>query len=209
MAFEYVVALIGGTGDQGKGLAARWAKAGIEVIIGSRSRERALRAAEEVSELADRGVRGLLNHEAAEQAQVIVLTIPYEGLEKTMSLLRRDLEGKIVVSPIVPPRDAPRSAAETVRALAPKSTSVASAFHSIGAHALLDLEKPVECDVAVCGDEEAKKIVIELAENIPGVRALDGGSLENSGIIEGLTHLLIHLNKRYKRKAIGVRFTGI
>lgn len=190
-------------------MAIRWAKAGVEVVIGSRSRERALRAAEEVSGLIGTRVRGLPNHEAVEEAEVIVLTIPYEGLETTLHALAGKLEGKLLISPIVPPRGSHESAAETVRRLVPESASVASAFHNVGAHALLDIEKPVECDVVVCGEERAKKAAMRLAELIPGVRALDGGGLKNSRIVEELTHLLIHLNKRYKSKSAGIRFTGI
>jgi len=203
------VALIGGTGEQGRGLAARWALAGIEVVIGSRSKERARRAAEEVSTMTGKKVLGLMNPDAAERAEIIILTIPFRGVEAIMKTLKKELEEKKIISPIVPPRDYRKSAAEKIRELAPKSASVASAFHNVGAHALLDLSKPVECDVVVCGEGEAKRAAMELAEKIPGIRALDGGSLENSRITEALTHLIIQLNKKYGKKAIGIKFTGI
>lgn len=204
------VALVGGTGGLGPGLAARWILSDVEVIIGSRSRERAQAAASKVSSLVNRSVRGMLNSEAVEEADVVVLTIPFEGLEPTLKSLSSLLEGKTIISPIVSPNPIPGSSAgELVRRISPESAKVASAFQNVGAHALTELEKPVDCDIVVCGDPEAKETAMRLAEKIPNLRALDGGGIENSWITEALTHLIIRLNKRYRRRSIGVRFTGL
>ena len=204
------VALVGGTGGLGPGLAARWLLSDIEVIIGSRVRERAQETASKISRLVDRDVEGMLNQEAVEEAEIIVLTIPFKGVEPTLKSLSNHLKGKTIISPIVSPSPAlGTSAGELVRRLSPDSAKVASAFQNVGAHALAELEKPIDCDVVVCGDPEARETAAKLVEKIPNLRALDGGGIENSWIIEALTHLLIRLNKRYRRRSIGVRFTGL
>ena len=204
------VALVGGTGGLGPGLAARLTLAGVDVVIGSRSRGKAEGVAREVSELVGRTIRYGENPEAVEDAEVVVLTIPYEALEPTLTSLKHLLHGKTIISPIVPPSPSPgNSAAEKVRSLAPEDSRVAAALHNVGAHRLLDLQRPLDCDVLVCGEDDAKRVAVELVEKIPGLRAIDGGGLQDSWIPEAITHLLIKLNKRYKRKSIGIRFTGI
>ena|GEM_PF-26423 len=204
-----VIGLVGGTGNLGRGLALRLAKASQEVVIGSRYKEKAETIAKEVTEKICKKVQGLTNEDAARISDVIILTIPFEGIRNIIEKISQYLEGKTVISTIVPPIFSEKSAAEVVRELLPRTVYLASAFHNIGYKALLDLEKDVECDVAVCGDEPAKKIAIELAEKIPGVRAFDCGPIEYSRIIENFTHLLIYMNKRYRKKGVSLRFTGI
>lgn len=201
--------MIGGTGRLGRGLAVRWAQASLEVLLGSRSADKAAQVARELSEIVGVPIRGMSNEEASEKADVVVLTIPHEGIRNTMEKIYPNLEGKVIISTIVAPANSPKSAGEAVKELSPDSAQVASAFQNVGYKALMDLEKRVECDVVVCGDEGARRAGMELAQKIPGVRALDGGPLENSRIIESLTHMLIFLGKRYKRASPCVRFTGI
>jgi len=158
-----VIGIVGGTGNLGRGLALRWIKASLEVVIGSRYIEKAEKVAKEIGEKTGRAVQGLTNRDATRISDVIVLTIPFDGVRNIIEDVSRHLDGKIVISTIVPPIFSERSAAEIIRELLPRSTYIASAFHNIGYKALLDLEKDVESDVAVCGDDEAKKVAIELA----------------------------------------------
>lgn len=204
-----IIGIIGGTGNLGRGLALRWARASLEIVIGSRYIEKAEKVAKEIGEKTGGAVRGLTNRDATRVSDVVVLTIPFDGVRSIIEDVSQYLDGKIVISTIVPQIFLERSAAEIIKELLPRSTYVASAFHNIGYKALIDLEKEVESDVAVCGDEEAKRVAIELAEKIPGVRAFDCGPLEYSRIIENFTHLLIYMNKKYRKKEISYRFTGI
>lgn len=216
------VAFLGGTAGQGFGLALRFCKAGINVIIGSRSTERALEAASNIRTILGNNVKvdGMLNEEAARTADVVFLTVPLVGLIPILKAITNDVNGKVVVSVVVPLEaeigGAPRpirlwsgSVAELV-AEKLKNSKVVAAFHNISAEALNDLEKPVECDVVVCSDhEDAKQLVMQLAEKIDGVRAIDGGPLRNSRYVEEFTALLIFLDKRYSVKFSGLRFAGI
>ncbi|MEM2910664.1 MAG: NADPH-dependent F420 reductase [Nitrososphaerota archaeon] len=216
------IALLGGTGDQGFGLALRFCKAGMDVVIGSRSMERALEAAKNVrTELGNNvKVEGLLNEDAAKVADAVFLTVPLTGLIPTLKAIANNVKGKVVVSPVVPLeaeiggtlrpiRLWSGSVAELV-AERLKDSKVVAAFHNVSAEALSDLKKSVECDVIVCSDhEDAKQLVMQLAQKIDGVRALDGGPLSNSRFVEELTALLLFLNKKYFVKSSGVRFTGL
>ncbi len=216
------IALLGGTGGQGFGLALRFCKAGMDVIIGSRSTERALEAAKNVRTTlgSDIKVEGMLNEEAAKVADVVLLTVPLIGLMPILKAIANDVNGKVVVSTVVPLETeiggAPRpirlwsgSVAELV-AERLKNSKIVAAFHNISADALNELEKSVECDVIVCSDhEDAKQLIMQLSEKIEGVRAIDGGPLRNSRYVEELTALLIFLDKRYSVKFSGLRFTGI
>ncbi len=221
------IALVGGTGDQGFGLALRFAAAGHEVVIGSREEERALKAAEKAREIlsehgyGDATVEGRENEEAVSDADVVFLTVPFFAVIETVKGLRDSLpEDAIVVDVTVPLETAiggrptrlvtpwEGSAAETVQSLLDQP--VVSAFENVSAELLQDLDREVECDVVVCSDDEdAKETVMELAEDIPGVRAIDGGPLANARIVEAITALLISLNQRYGEKSIGIRFTGL
>lgn len=213
------IAILGGTGDEGLGLAMRFAKAGDEVIIGSRSAERALEAAHRVRETVPFGhVTGMANESASEAAEIVIVSVPYSAQRDTLTALAPLLAGKTVVSVVVPLqfgkggphgiRVAEGSAAEEAKAILPDAR-IASAFHNLSATKLIEVESPLDCDVVVCGDDaEAKRTTMTLAESIAGVRALDGGSLAYSRYVEDLTALILAMNRRYKAHA-SVRFTGI
>lgn len=220
------IAIIGGTGDLGFGLAIRWAKAGREIVIGSRKKEKALRAVEEIKEILgeDISVEGAENFEAAEQAQIVVLSVPFQFLVPTMRQIKDALgEGDIIVSVIVPlaveiggfsPTQVVTpwqgSAAELIQSLAPPGVHVVSAFQNMSAYRLRDVANPVTCDAIVSGRKSARREVMELADLILGVRGIDGGRLDYARLVEPITALLIGLNIRYKNKeGIGIRFTYV
>ena len=186
-----VIAIVGGTGPEGRGLALRFAMAGHRVILGSRDSARAAAAAQELLEL--RGgisVSGAVNAEAAEEAEWVVFSVPYDGLSAIVETMAPALGGKLVVSVVSPlvfnggrPQavEVPQgSAAQQVAALLPTS-SVVAAFHHISAPDLLKPDRPIEADVIVCGDQdEARHQVMELAGQVAGLRGVDGGPLEGS-----------------------------
>ena len=223
-----LIAIIGGTGDQGKGLALRWAKKGFEIIIGSRDRERARAAAAEARAMlkasgADNvNLDGATNADAAAAAQIIVLTIPFAAHISTLKEIREKIKaGSLIVDVTVPLEPAvggkptrilgvwAGSAAQQCRELAPEGVQVVSAFQNVGAEALISLDREVECDVIVCGDDkEAKQSLRPLVAAIPGCRYIDGGPLANSRTVEAITALLIGFNIRYKTHT-GLRITGI
>ena len=215
-----VVGILGGTGDQGRGLARRFALAGHQVIIGSRSSERAAAAAQEIGH----GVQGLANADAARSAAVIIAAVPWEGHGDLLSALAGELAGKIVVDCVNPlgfdqrgayalaaseGGPAEGSAAQQAAALLPGSRVVA-AFHHVSAVLLLDPEvDTIDLDVLVLGDDrEATDLVQALAARIPGVRGIYAGRLRNCGQIEALTANLVSINRRYKAHA-GLRVTDI
>ncbi|HEV2663987.1 MAG TPA: NADPH-dependent F420 reductase [Blastocatellia bacterium] len=222
------IAIIGGTGDQGKGLALRWARAGFEIIIGSRDRERARAASAEMREMltasgaGDVNLDGATNADAAANAPIIVLTIPFAAHISTLKEIREKVKaGSLIVDVTVPLEQAvggkptrvlgvwAGSAAEQCRELAPEGVQVVSAFQNVGAEALALLGREVECDVVVCGDDkEAKQLLRPLVAAIPGCRYIDGGPLANSRTVEAITALLIGFNIRYKTHT-GLRITGI
>ncbi|HQR31364.1 MAG TPA: NADPH-dependent F420 reductase [Blastocatellia bacterium] len=222
------IAIIGGTGDQGKGLALRWAQAGFDIIVGSRAAERASDAANEMKELlskagfADASVSGAHNLEAAASSSVVVLTVPFAAQIATLKEIRDKLQpGTTLIDVTVPLEPAvggkptrllgvwAGSAAEQCKEQVPDTVTVVSAFHNVGAEALADLSHEVECDVIVCGDKkDAKEIVRPLVAAIPGCRFVDGGVLANSRTVEAMTALLIGINIRYKSHT-GIRITGI
>jgi 8-hydroxy-5-deazaflavin:NADPH oxidoreductase len=218
------VAIIGGTGPEGRGLALRWAKAGVRVIIGSRDENRARIAAQEVCASLGSGsvVEGMENAAATEATDVVVLAVPFEGQARTMKHLRESFRpGAVLISTVVPLAVGigdrgtrtlgvwQGSAAQQAAELAPPGVSVAAAFQNVSA-ALLNSGVDVDCDVIVCADEvKARDVASALARKIPGVRALDGGRLENARIVEQLTALLITLNLRHKARMAGIRITGI
>lgn len=219
------VVIIGGTGDQGFGLALRWAQAGRRVTIGSRVHSRAVAAAQRVrSRLGDSAqVVGQENHEAVGCAPLVVLSVPYEAQIETLAALRDRLQpGQILVDCSVPLQTAVGgspsrllgvwhgSAAEQAAQHVPEGIPVVAAFHNIGAHALQHLEEAVECDVIVCGDSaDARRALRPWVEAIPNCRYIDGGPLENARIVEALTALLVGINRRYKVRAAGIRLTGL
>jgi NADPH-dependent F420 reductase len=209
---------IGGTGPEGKGLAYRFTLAGHEVVIGSRSAERADEAAREVAEHASKPVRGAENAGAAREAELVVITVPFSAQADTLPTLRDVLDGKPVVSAAVPlsfeggkpsmllvPEG---SAAEHAQALLP-GAKVVGAFQNLSAAKLWAGDEPLDQDVIVCGDDaDAKRSVMALAEQIRGARAVDGGPLAAARYVEGITVLLIGVNRRYK-STTGVRIVGL
>ena len=214
-----VIGILGGTGDQGRGLARRFALAGHPVIIGSRSRERAHAAAQEIGAGDRANVRGLANAEAAREASVVIAAVPWEGHGELLSALAAELAGKIVVDCVNPLGFDQRgayalpvaegSAAQQAAALLPDSRVVA-AFHHVSAVLLLDPEvDTIDLDVLVLGDDrQATDLVQALAARIPGVRGIYAGRLRNCGQIEALTANLVSINRRYKAHA-GLRITDI
>ncbi|MCI0665382.1 MAG: NADPH-dependent F420 reductase [Acidobacteria bacterium] len=222
------IAIIGGTGDQGKGLALRWALAGCSVTIGSRDLTRARRAAEEmISTVSSHGqanpsICGAFNSEAAAAASIIVLTVPFEAQIAIFKEIRQGIKpGTLIVDVTVPLETAvggkparvlgvwAGSAAEQCTEMAPPGVNTVSAFHNAGAAALADLEQDVDCDIIVCGDDKnSKERLRPLVEVIPGCRYIDGGVLANSRTIEAMTAFLIGINLRYKTHS-GIRITGI
>jgi NADPH-dependent F420 reductase len=218
------VAILGGTGQLGFGLALRLAHAGTGVIIGSRDAARAEEAAHRALGAVPGGdIRGLANDEAtAAAAQVVVLAVPFSSQAATLKGLAEVLrEDQIVLDATVPLAPAiggkptqlvgvwQGSAAQQAQSLVPKGVRVVSGLHTLSADLLADLEHPLDQDTLICGDRKAdKQVVIELLSVIDGLRAVDGGRLEQSRIAESLTAMLIGVNIRHKTHA-GIRITGI
>ncbi|MGA1999626.1 MAG: NADPH-dependent F420 reductase [Terriglobales bacterium] len=218
------VAIVGGTGPEGRGLASRWARAGLRVIIGSRDENRARTTAQDIcGQLgSDAVVEGMENSAAVRATDVVVLAVPFEGQAATLKQLRNHFRpGTVLVCATVPLASGvgdrgsrvlgvwQGSAAQAAAEMAPQGIAVVGAFQNISA-SLLETDLPVECDVIVCTDhEKAKEVAYELARKIPGARPLDGGKLENSRIVEQITALLITLNIRHKVHSAGLRITGI
>ena len=213
------IAVLGGTGHEGRGLAMRWAAAGHPVIIGSRDAERARAAAEALMrQAAGSSITGTDNRTAAERCNIAVLTVPYAAHRETLDGVRNALRHKILVDvtvPLMPPKVArvqlppETSAAMAAQVLLGPEVRVVSAFQNVSAHLLETVGSPVDCDVLVCGDDkEAREVVVALA-GAAGMRGIHGGVLANSVAAEALTSVLIFINGRYKTKAAGIRFTGI
>ena len=218
------IAILGGTGDQGLGLALRFAAAGRPVVIGSRKLDRAVRAAEEVATAVPGArVEGLENAAATARAPIVILSVPFEHSAATVKMVREAfVPGQILVSMGVPLATAigdgatrtieiwQGSCAELVAALVPAGVEVVSAFQNVSAHRLQELAESVECDVIVSGPQGARSRVMELCKLVAGLRGIDGGPLSNARIVENLTALLIGLNIRYKTpEGLGLRITGL
>ena len=222
------IAIVGGTGPEGSGLALRWAQAGETVIIGSRDAKRAAETAAKLNQQWDgntgglaRAISGGENTSACQSADIVVLTVPFEVQAETLKHLKPSLRpGQILVDTTVPLAASvggratrtlgvwQGSAAQQTAELMPDGVPVVAAFHNTSAQVLLG-DGPVDCDVIVCSDDkEAAKRVRALARKIPGVRALDGGKLENAHIVEQITALLVGFNIRHKGHA-GLRITGL
>lgn len=212
------IAILGGTGKEGAGLAVRWAKLGHGIIIGSRDPERARTKAAELRDVAHAiPIVGHGNAEAASLGDVVVVALPATGLGNTLPEAREACRGKVVVSTVVPltfggPRlftpPAAGSSAEEVQQLLPEARVVA-AFHHIAAHELADADHPIECDLLICGqDAPAKETVTQLGRAM-GLRVVDVGALSNAGPLEGITAVLATINRRYKLKNSGIKITGL
>ncbi len=212
------IAVLGGTGKEGGGLAYRWALAGYPVIIGSRSEEKALNAAAALqAEAPDASIRGMENPAAAAAANLIVLSVPYAAHAPTLEAVKDAAQGKIVIDVTVPMKPPVtvvslpegRTAAEEAQALLGDGVRIVSAFQNVSAVHLKDPDHAIDCDVLISGDDEdAKQVVIQLTE-AAGMRGVDVGALANAIVAESLTPLLIAINKRYGIKSSGIRITGI
>ena len=214
-----IVAILGGTGKEGTGLALRWARAGHQILIGSRSPERAFERARELSRLVPGSLfDGRTNEAAGREGEVVVVTVPHEGHRTLLAPLRPALAGKIVLETVVPldfkgprlyaPPPEGSAAEEAQTALVPESRVVAG-LHALAAHELSTLDHPLDADVLVCGDDaDAKAVVMRLIEDL-GVRALDAGPLTMASVLEGLTAVMVRLNRRYRSKAAALKITGI
>jgi hypothetical protein len=218
------VAILGGTGPEGSGLANRWARAGEHVLIGSRDAARAKETAQQLrAQIGPAAhIEGMDNPSAAAACDIAVLTVPFSGSAALLKQLKTVWKpGTTVIDTTVPLAAtvggaATRmlgvwqgSAAQQTRELLPESVSLAAALQNLGA-TLLAGDGPVECDVLVCSDDEkARQVASALVGKIPGARAVNGGKLENARIVESLTALLIGLNMRYKVHGAGIRFTGL
>jgi NADPH-dependent F420 reductase len=211
------LAIIGGTGNVGPGLAYRWAKAGYHVIIGSRTLEKAKLAATEVNERLNRDVvHGMVNQEAVNACDIAVLTVPYEAQNATLETLKDHLQGKMLVVttvPLVPPdvnlAQLPEAGSATQEAqdTLGDGVNVVAAFQNV-AQVHLKEDHPIPCDVLVCGNsEEAREQALRLVAAAKLV-GWDAGPLQNAGVVEGLSSVLMGINKRYKIKGAGIRITG-
>lgn len=216
------VAVIGGTGNEGFGLALRWAKAGWEVVIGSRDAGRAEEAATKVRERVGGEVSGLVNEEAAAICDVVVVTVPFSGQALIYKSISDHVkEGAVVCDCTVPVAAAvggrvsrtlgvwEGSAAQQAQGFLPKGTTMCAGFHTLAAVALNDVDKDMEGDVLVCGSKAGKEKIKPLVEAIPNLGYVDAGPLETARIIEPITAMLIGLNRRYKTDRSGVKITGL
>lgn len=207
-----VIAVLGGTGAEGSGLAARWAAAGYRVLVGSRSEERAVEFAAEI------GAEGMDNAAAAAACDIAVLTVPYQAQRATLTALREPLQGKILVDvtvPLVPPKvmrvQLPEEgcAAQIAQAVLGEGVRVVSAFQNVSAGHLNDPDHEIDCDVLVTGDDPAARgEVVKLAEAV-GLTAIEAGPLDNAVAAEALTSLLIWINRRYRSPGAGIRITAL
>ena len=213
------IAVLGGTGQEGSGLALRWANVGHKVILGSRSAGKAETAAAALNQrMGKEGVSGMDNRNAAAAAAVVVLAVPYAAQRATVEQVREALIGKILIDvtvPLVPPRVArvqlPEggSAVEAIQKLLGEQTRVVSAFQNVSAHYLAELDRVIECDVLVCGnDRGAREVAVRLAADA-GLRGVHAGVLANSAASEALTSALIAINRHYKVPAAGIHITGV
>jgi hypothetical protein len=214
------IAIIGGTGKEGKGLAYRWALAGHDVIIGSRSVEKAQLAADEVNTLlTDKVIRvgGLENIQAADWCEIVTLTVPFSAHVTMLEYLKDVIKGKLLIDvtvPIVPPKvtiaQMPEagSAGKEAQNILGEETPVVIAFQNISYERLMK-EEEIDCDVFVCGtSKEARDIVIGLVEDA-GIVGWDAGPMGNAMVVEGLTSVLLYINKRYGSKEAGIKVTGV
>jgi NADPH-dependent F420 reductase len=213
------IAILGGAGDLGGGLARRWARAGFGIIVGSRDKARAEAAAQEIKE--EQGlpnVRGATYEEAAEAATISALAVPFAAQAVVLASVKAALQGKVLVDctvPLKPPKVAiaqlpdAGSAAQIAQLLLGPGVRVVSAFQNVGAARLREPSATIECDVLVCSDDvEARNLVIALA-NASGLRGIDAGALANAAAAEALTSVLISINRRYKAHSAGIRITGL
>jgi NADPH-dependent F420 reductase len=213
------IAILGGTGNLGRGLALRWASAGHPIMIGSRSRDKAIQVAVDINGAVGRdAATGCSLREAASAASIIALTVPYSAQRASVEEVRDLLQDKILIDttvPLVPPKvarvqlPAQGSAVAAIQEMLGPSVRVVSAFQNVSAHLLRDLNSEIDCDVLICGDDPAaRETVVELVTAI-GLRGVQAGPVANSAAAEALTSLLISINARYKVEGAGIRITGL
>lgn len=222
---DRTIAIVGGTGPLGSGLALRWTRAGERIMIGSRDAARAAAAAAKIEKQAGAtpgSVQGAENREAVAAASVIVLAVPFEGHASLLKQLQPAFRpGSILIDTTVPLAASvggratrtlgvwQGSAAEQAAELVPESVAVAAAFQNLSA-GLLQGSAPLDCDVIICTDDARARLAsMELARKLPGVRALDGGGLDRARILEQITALLIGFNLKYRVHGAGLRITGL
>lgn len=213
------IAVLGGTGKEGKGLAYRWAKSGYQVLIGSRTPEKAVTVASEILEMLDGSgsVVGMSNHEAAQQANIAVLTVPYSAHRSTLESVKDALQGKLLIDttvPLVPTKVSKvqmppaGSAAQEAREIVGDGVEVVSAFQNVSFKHLLG-EANVECDVLVTGSSKNARLEALKLVEAAGLTGWDAGPIENSIVAEGLTSVLIYINKQYGSTYAGIKITGV
>lgn len=219
MSEVHTIAVVGGTGAEGSGLAIRWANAGHKVIIGSRDGAKAQAAADELNAILGKAlVMGKNSSDAASEADIVVLTVPFAAQISTAESLKEVLAGKVLIDvtvPLIPPKvstvqlPSSDSAAVSLQAMLGTEVKVVSAFQNISAHKLKKLDHKIPCDVFVCSDDkEARLAVIQLAQDA-GLRGINAGPLANSTVAESLTSVLIWINRAYKVPDSGIVITGI
>lgn len=218
MSSKYKIAVIGGTGAEGSGLAFRLAHAGHDVTIGSRDAQKAATKATELSQSSGKTISGLANADAVRDAELVILTVPFASQKSTAEDLKPVLANKILVDatvPLVPPKvsqvqlPAGGSAVAAVQEMLGDDVRVVSAFQNVSAHHLKDLTHSIECDVLVCGNDKAAcEIVSGLVKDV-GLRPIYAGLICNSAAAEALTSLLIVINRQYKIPSSGIRITGL
>ena len=211
------IAIIGGTGDLGSGLALRWAKAGYPIIIGSRSKAAAEEAAKKLAKISGGQITGDENSLAAASAGLVVLTVPFSNHEPMLNIIKDGVHGKILIDvtvPLAPPKvmrvklPVGGSAAKETQDFLGDEVRVVSAFQNIAADLLHDLTATIECEVLVCGNnKDARAEVVELAKSA-GMTAWHAGPIDNSAAAEALTSLLIFINKNGPVTHAGIRVTG-
>lgn len=213
------IAILGGTGDEGFGLGCRWAAAGHEIIIGSRKADKGASAATDMlARLPEATISGTDNLSAAQQAELVVLSVPYWAQESTLASVQEALDGKILLTVVAPTGEkAARvhrlesglSAAEEAQNQLGEKVRVVAAFQNIGAHHLPDLDHELDCDVLVCGDKkDDKAVAMQLCEDAK-LRGINAGALQNARAVEELTSVLIAINIIHKVKSAGIRITGL
>jgi NADPH-dependent F420 reductase len=212
------IAVVGGTGKEGSGLAVRWASAGHQVTIGSRDAARALERAAELSRDGSCPIQGGENLEVARAAEIVVLSVPYDAHRATLERVAPGLQGKILVDLTVPLRPPAvrkvhlppgQAAALEGQAFLGAGVRVVAALHHVSSVQLGDPAHPIDCDVLVASDDpEARNLVIGLCRDL-GLRGIDAGPLPNAIALEALTPVILHINRRYGVKATGIRFTGL
>lgn len=213
------IAILGGTGNEGRGLGSRWAMAGHEIIIGSRSAERGARAAAEMcQQFPDAKISGTDNRSAAEQGDLVVLSVPYDAQAATLDEVKEAVQGKLLLTVVVPLGSIKArywrlpsglSAAEEAQEQLGEGVRVVAAFQNISSVHMEDPHSVPDCDVLICGEKRADKDIVAQLCADAGMRGINAGALQNATIAEGLTCVLLGINIRYKIKNAGIRITGL